>query len=161
MKLNFININSMGMKFNLCFSLILFIGAMGFAQEFKQMLLRADGNSTVIKQAVVDYESNQVTYLDENQKQVSLDLSNYDQVYYKKGSQWFAGMAGAMGGTVIGSLIGGGGKNQEWYYGLGPKLLIGGGLGAAVGALFPRYKKLKLGDEAQVEVGLNHIRLKF
>lgn len=131
-----------------------------FGQEYKQMRLVSDNQAMIIKNAVVDTSSNQITYLDDYGDKAYLNLSDFDQIQYKKGSQWLAGMLGGMGGSILGSMIATQ-EGEEWWYGLGPKFLIGGGLGAAVGALFPKYKNLEVGENVQVEVGLNAVKITF
>lgn len=131
------------------------------AQEFKKLKLTSNGEVILLKNVTYDETLNTVSYLDDSSQKVSLDLSNYDQVQYKKGSQWLAGMLGGMGGSILGSMIAGGNGNQEWWFGLAPKFLIGGGLGAAIGAIFPKYKNLEVGNKTKLEVGLNSVKLTF
>lgn len=144
----------------LLFCVVLF-STITFAQEFNQMRLVSNNRATIIKNATFDTSSNQITYLDEYGDKAQLNLTDFEQVQYKKGSHWLAGMLGGMGGSILGSMIAGGSDDQEWWYGIAPKFLIGGGLGAAIGALFPKYTNLDVGEKVQVEVGLNSVKITF
>ncbi|SMC50293.1 hypothetical protein [Moheibacter sediminis] len=139
--------------------LCLFLGSLSFAQEFKQIKVTDENSSKTLKNVSVNFETNLLSYNDENGQFVTENIDKYEKIQVKKGTNWLAGMLGGMAGGFLGNAISRG-KDEEIWYGAGPAILIGAGIGAIVGTLSPRYKVLKK-ENTSISLGLNSVKYTF
>lgn len=86
-------------------------------------------------------------------------FSDISQIKLKKGSHVWSGLAGGFVGSIIGKLISSS-EEKPWWYGAGPVILIGTGVGGIIGALIPRYEPIDL-KKGKLEVSLNSIKYSF
>lgn len=139
--------------------LCVLFGSWSFAQEFKQIKVIDENSSKTLKNVSVNFEKNLLSYTDENGQFVTENIDKYEKIQVKKGTNWLAGMLGGMAGGFLGNAVSRG-KDEEIWYGAGPAILIGAGLGAIIGTLSPRYKVLK-NENRSVSLGLNSIKYSF
>lgn len=137
----------------------LLVGNLSFAQEFKQMKVTGENGSKTLKNVSVNFETNSLSYTNENGEFISENINQYDKIQVKKGSHWVAGLVGGMVGGFLGNAISRG-KDEEIWYGAGPVILMGGAIGAIVGTLSPRYKVLEK-ENGSLSLGLNTIKYTF
>lgn len=141
------------------FYLFVLFGSVLLAQDFKQIRVSDGDGSTIIKNATVSLEMNLLTYKNQNGEFVTESLNQYRKIEVKKGSEWLAGLISGMGaGFLVNAIFRG--DDEEIWYGAGPAMLIGGGIGLAVGSLIPRYKVLE-NENSSVSFGLNSIKFIF
>lgn len=144
------------------FFLILFsISLFAHAQTYKRVKVYDGNKSYTLRNANIDFEKQELSYFDNaKQSDLSIPLSGIDKIKHKRGSYWLVGL---LGGTGAGILISVATKpeNGEWWYGSGPKILIGMGVGTLVGAFLPKESVVYVNDSKTLSLSLNGIQLKF
>ncbi len=139
--------------------IVLLLGSLSFGQEFKQLKVSDGTKSMVIKNALLNYDTNTLSYTNSNGEMVVENLDQFSKIQYKKGSHWLAGMLGGMVGGFLGNAITRDSDDEIWY-GAGPPILFGGLLGAAIGSFTPKYKVLEKNDTS-VSFGFNSVQIRF
>ncbi|MBV7439996.1 hypothetical protein KRX57_01025 [Weeksellaceae bacterium TAE3-ERU29] len=129
------------------------------AQEYKNVMVVKDGANVKLDFLKIDEINNTYSYTLDNGQIVTGNLSEVS-VYQKKGSYWLAGMLGGLGGGVLGSVVMHNGEGS-WWYGAGPRILVGTLAGTAVGFLFPKYKEIEVNKNVSIRFNNGGLSINF
>ncbi|MGI9528037.1 MAG: hypothetical protein ACR2MS_13095 [Weeksellaceae bacterium] len=141
--------------------LMMVISALGQAQSIKKGIIVTDAQEKLkVENIIFDTYANQINYIESGGEVKELSLNQVVMIKEQKGSYWLMGALGGLGASLLVSAATAP-EDGEWWYGAGPKILIGTGIGAAIGAFIPKYKEVSLDENTSLSFTTNGIKFNF